>query len=80
MELAASSTGLPSKACGFSRPEKKAADPQNGSALLLLEKLNYIHGNPVKRRLAMSPEEWPWSSFRFYHLKDSSVLPIDHLP
>ena len=44
-----------------------------------LEKLNYMHGNPVKRRLVTSPEQWPWSSFRFYYLDDSSVLSMDTL-
>ncbi len=45
-----------------------------------LEKLNYMHGNPVKRRLVDSPEKWPWSSFRFYYLGDESVLKMDRLP
>ena len=30
------------------------------------EKLRYIHRNPVVRRLAAKPEDWPWSSFRHY--------------
>ena len=38
------------------------------------EKLDYMHANPVKRGLVSSPEEWPWSSFRFYYLNDASVL------
>ena len=42
-----------------------------------LEKLNYVHNNPVKRGLVSSPEEWPWSSFRFYYLADSSLLSMD---
>ena len=29
-----------------------------------VEKLRYIHRNPVKRRLCERPEDWPWSSFR----------------
>jgi REP-associated tyrosine transposase len=45
-----------------------------------LEKLNYMHGNPVKRGLASSPDQWPWSSFRFYHLEDASVLAMDPMP
>ena len=28
-----------------------------------MEKLRYIHRNPVKRGLCDLPEEWPWSSF-----------------
>jgi putative transposase len=31
-----------------------------------IEKLRYIHRNPVKRGLVTAPEEWPWSSFRWY--------------
>jgi putative transposase len=31
-----------------------------------VEKLRYIHRNPVRRGLASSPEEWKWSSFRHY--------------
>ena len=45
-----------------------------------LEKLNYMHGNPVKRGLVSSPDQWPWSSFRFYYLEDSSLLTMDRLP
>jgi putative transposase len=28
-----------------------------------VEKLHYIHWNPVKRRLCERPEDWAWSSF-----------------
>jgi len=28
-----------------------------------VEKLNYIHWNPVKKGLCDRPEDWPWSSF-----------------
>ena len=31
-----------------------------------IEKLRYIHRNPVVRGLVSSPEDWPWSSFRCY--------------
>jgi putative transposase len=31
-----------------------------------VEKLRYMHGNPVKRGLVLEPEQWSWSSFRFY--------------
>ncbi len=30
------------------------------------EKLKYIHRNPVKRGLAICPEDWSWSSYRHY--------------
>jgi putative transposase len=32
----------------------------------LVEKLRYIHRNPVKAGLCERPEEWEWSSFRHY--------------
>ena len=44
------------------------------------EKLKYMHDNPVKRRLVRSPEQWPWSSFRYYHLEDNSLLAMDRMP
>ena len=31
-----------------------------------VEKLRYMHRNPVQRGLVEKPEEWPWSSFRHY--------------
>lgn len=30
------------------------------------KKLDYIHNNPVRRGLVNSPDEWEYSSFRFY--------------
>ena len=41
------------------------------------EKLDYMHANPVKCGLVSSPEEWPWSSFRFCYLNDTSMLSMD---
>lgn len=32
----------------------------------LVEKLHYIHRNPVKRGLCAAPEDWEWSSFCHY--------------
>lgn len=31
-----------------------------------IEKLRYMHRNPVARGLVAKPEDWPWSSFRHY--------------
>jgi putative transposase len=31
-----------------------------------VEKLRYIHRNPVERGLAQRPHDWPWSSFHHY--------------
>ncbi len=35
-----------------------------------LEKLRYMHRNPVKRGLVESPEQWRWSSYRSYLLEE----------
>ena len=43
------------------------------------EKLEYMHNNPVKRGLVASPGDWPWSSWRFYYLGDTSLLEMDRL-
>ena len=32
----------------------------------LIEKLKYIHRNPVRAGLVETPEEWPHSSYRTY--------------
>ena len=45
-----------------------------------LEKLTYMHSNPVKRGLVKEPGDWPWSSWRFYYLEDSSLLTMDRVP
>jgi len=35
-----------------------------------IEKLRYVHRNPVKRGLVASPEQWRWSSYRHYLLDE----------
>ena len=44
-----------------------------------LEKLTYMHNNPVKRGLVKEPGEWPWSSWRFYFQQDAPILTMDRL-
>jgi putative transposase len=39
------------------------------------EKLRYIHRNPVRRGLVLEPDQWAWSSFRWYaHGERGAVL------
>ena len=33
----------------------------------VIEKLHYMHANPVKERLVLHPGNWPWSSWCCYH-------------
>ena len=42
-----------------------------------VEKLRYIHNNPVKRGLVANPEEWEWSSFRHYITGEEGVVEIE---
>ena len=42
-----------------------------------IEKLQYIHRNPVKRGLAERPEDWKWSSFRHYATGALGVVEIE---
>jgi putative transposase len=42
-----------------------------------VEKLRYMHRNPVQRGLVKSPELWPWSSFRAYLLGEAGVVKIN---
>ena len=38
-----------------------------------IEKLNYMHMNPVKRGLVRHPKDWPWSSYAFYAGQDTRI-------
>jgi putative transposase len=40
----------------------------------LLAKVNYIHHNPVRRRLVESPQDWEFSSLRFYEAGEEGVM------
>jgi len=42
-----------------------------------VEKLRYIHRNPVKRGLVEKPEDWVWSSFRHYANGEAGVVEIE---
>jgi len=42
-----------------------------------VEKLRYMHRNPVKRGLVASPEQWRWSSYRFYLLRERGLVRIN---
>ena len=42
-----------------------------------VEKLQYMHLNPVRRRLVTHPKDWPWSSFSFYSKRESGLVRID---
>ena len=42
-----------------------------------VEKLRYMHRNPVKRGLVEKPEQWAWSSFRHYASGVEGVVEVE---
>lgn len=42
-----------------------------------IEKLRYLHRNPVKRGLVSLPEDWNWSSFRHYAFREDGPVAIE---
>lgn len=42
-----------------------------------IEKLRYIHRNPVARGLVDKPEDWPWSSFHHYATGAEGTVEIE---
>jgi putative transposase len=47
------------------------------SAAKRIEKLRYIHRNPVKRGLVKRPEDWKWSSFVHYATGIAGTVEIE---
>jgi REP element-mobilizing transposase RayT len=45
----------------------------------LKEKLEYMHANPVKRKLVVHPKDWPWSSWGYYTKGEQGLIRIDPL-
>lgn len=49
------------------------------SAKKVLEKLEYMQENPVKRELVVRAQDWPWSSWSFYAKRGGGLMAIDSL-
>ncbi len=43
----------------------------------VVEKLKYMHRNPVKGGLVERPEDWRWSSYRDYLLEEKGMVEVD---
>ena len=41
-----------------------------------VEKLKYMHRNPVVRGLVAGPEDWRWSSYRSYAYREAGLVRI----
>src|SRR5712692_6364578 len=42
-----------------------------------IEKLRYLHRNPVRRGLALEPDQWAWSSFRSYANREAGLVLVN---
>ena len=42
-----------------------------------VEKLRYMHRNPVKRRLVQEPQQWKWSSYRHYEFGERGIVLVN---
>jgi putative transposase len=47
------------------------------SAWMIWQKINYIHANPVKAKLASSARDYRWSSFQAFYAGDEKPLKIN---
>jgi putative transposase len=45
-----------------------------------VEKLRYMHRNPVKDGLVADPEDWEWSSYRSYAFQEEGIVKINQWP
>ena len=45
----------------------------------LKEKLDYMHRNPVERKLVLHPKDWAWSSWSHYEKRETGLIRIDAL-
>jgi putative transposase len=42
-----------------------------------VEKLRYMHRNPVKRGLVLEPQQWKWSSYRHYAEGERGIVVVN---
>ncbi len=57
--------------------QKRFYDFNVWTARKRVEKLRYMHRNPVQRGLVESPEQWRWSSFRAYFLGEAGPVAVN---
>ena len=63
---------------GIERSGRRASMTSTyGRLIKRVEKLRYMHRNPLKRGLVKSPEQWRWSSYRFYLLGEAGPARVN---
>ena len=66
--------------CGETMPrfwQPRFYDFNVWSAKKRSEKLEYMHHNPVTRKLVQDPKDWVWSSYASYSGRDTALIGID---
>ncbi|MEG9432707.1 REP-associated tyrosine transposase [Terriglobus sp. ADX1] len=43
----------------------------------LLEKIDYLHRNPIARGLVLEPQDWKWSSYRHWQTGEEGPVQIE---
>jgi REP-associated tyrosine transposase len=43
----------------------------------LINVVDYIHRNPIRKRLVKNPEDWKWSSYRDWYGYEPGVIPVN---
>ena len=77
------STNLNLMSTGLSKPKYRLWQPGGGhdrniyKSVELVELVDYIHNNPVKRGLVDKPEDWKWSSAREWLTEGTCPVSID---
>jgi putative transposase len=72
--------GLPFQGGGSSLPQfwqRRFHDFNVWNHKKKIEKLRYMHFNPVMRKLVRDPKDWPWSSYSHYGLRQEGLVRID---
>lgn len=44
---------------------------------MLMQKIEYIHNNPIRKNIAVSPGDYPYSSYDHYFGNNRNALGID---
>jgi len=59
--------------------ERRCYDHNCRTVEIVKEKILYCHKNPVTRGLVTSPEDWEWSSYRWYQGERDVPLAMDEV-
>ena len=57
--------------------QRRCYDHNCRSREIVRVKINYCHMNPVRAGLVSRPDEWPWSSYRWYAGFPDPLIEID---